>query len=58
MALAADALTKGNSIPDPAVKLAARVPLPKGLYLFILNAVFRRVAKKYGKAPIDARPYQ
>ncbi len=57
MGLAAQALARGEAIPDKAVHLAARKPIPKWLYLLILNGVFRRVVRKHGKAPIDAQPY-
>jgi len=55
--LAAKALAQGEVIPDRAAQLAARKPIPKWLYLLILNGVFQRVVKKHGKAPIDAQPY-
>lgn len=57
MKLAAQALAQGEMIPDRAVHLAARKPIPKWLYLLILNRVFRIVVRKHGKAPIDAMPY-
>lgn len=57
MKLAAQALAQGEAIPDRAVHLAARKPIPKWLYLLVLNGVFRRVVRKHGKAPIDAQPY-
>lgn len=57
ISLAAGALAQGQPIPGEAVRLAARTPMPKWLYLFVLNRTFRRIVRKYGNGQIDARPY-
>jgi len=57
MKLAAQALSQGMPIPDKAAKLASRLPMPKWMYLFVLNRTFKRIVGKHGKAPIDAQPY-
>jgi multimeric flavodoxin WrbA len=58
MKLSAQALSQGQPIPERAVTLAARLPMPKWLYLLVLNRTFKRIVTKHGKAPIDARPYR
>ena len=57
MRLAAQALSQGEHIPDKAVQLTAKPTMPKWMYLMVLNLMFKRIAKKHGKAPIDAQPY-
>ncbi|MTI96952.1 MAG: NAD(P)H-dependent oxidoreductase [Firmicutes bacterium] len=57
MAIAAPALAQGEPVPKRAVKLAAKRPMPKWLYLAVLNWNFRKVAAKRGKAPINHQPY-
>lgn len=56
--LAAGALARGNPVPEDAVKIAARPPMRKWLYLMILNKMFRRINRKHGKMPLDAQPYR
>jgi len=55
--LAAKALAKGEAVPGKAIKLAERLPMPKWAYLMVLNRTFKKINRKHGKAPLDAKPY-
>lgn len=56
--LAADALAKGEKIPEAAVKLMARPLVPKWLYLLIGNIGWVWKAKKQGcRRRLGSRPY-
>ncbi len=58
MEMAAQAMAQGQPIPVKAADYAARPAVPHGAYAYVLNRNFRRINKKHGKAPLDARPYQ
>lgn len=59
LALAADALAKGEAIPGEAVKLMARPLMPRWLYLLIGNRGWVRSAKKHGcKERLGSRVYR
>ncbi len=56
--LAADALAKGENIPEGAVKLMARPLVPKWLYLLIGNIGWIWKAKKQGcRERLGSKPY-
>lgn len=56
--LAAEALAKGNRIPEEAIQLMARPLMPRWIYLLFGNMGWHRSAKKQGcKEPLDSKPY-
>jgi hypothetical protein len=56
--MAAAALAEGRDVPQEAIKLAARRPIPHWLYTFVANRGWRRQARKYGVADrLLDRPY-
>ncbi len=58
MALAATALAEGRAVPDEAVRLARKKPLPRWLYLWLGTRFFRRAARENGVASrLADRPY-
>jgi hypothetical protein len=56
--LAAEALAAGRPVPDEAVQLMAKPPIPRFGYRFMANWGWRSQAKKEAAGtPLDAQPY-
>jgi multimeric flavodoxin WrbA len=56
--LAANALVNDKPVPREAIELMAKPPMPRWLYLFIANRIWKNMAKKYGtRKKLDAKPY-
>ncbi len=56
--LAGEALARGESVPEEAVRLMARPLAPRWLYLFMGNWRWKRAARKSGVLHrLDERPY-
>lgn len=53
----AQALARGEEVPEEAVRLAARPALPRVLYLPLGNWIMRREARRLGTPDLDRRPY-
>jgi hypothetical protein len=59
LGLAADALAKGEKVPEEAIALMARPLMPRWLYLLGGNIGWRRRAKRQGcKERLNLRPYR
>jgi len=57
--LAAASLAGGGNIPDEAVGLMARPPMPRWVYSLAANWGFRREIRKHGvRRQVRARPYE
>ena len=58
LSLAADALSKGRSVPEEAIKRMAEPPIPIRLYTMIGNRTWKKMASQYGMADeLKARPF-
>jgi NAD(P)H-dependent FMN reductase len=58
LALTADAIARGVTVPDEAARLARTLPIPAWLYRLIADWGFRHEGKKRGTlSRIDERPY-
>ena len=58
LSLAADALSKGQSVPEEAIKRMAEPPIPIRLYTMIGNRTWKKMASQYGMADkLKARPF-
>ncbi len=53
----AQALARGEEVPEEAVRLAARPALPRVLYLHLGNWMMRREARRLGTPDLDRQPY-
>lgn len=57
--LTADAIIKGDSVPQEAVGLMAKPFMPKWLYVWVGNFGWRSISKKYGaNKKLWDRPYE
>jgi len=55
--LAIHALAHGHPIPEDAVRMARKAPIPSLFFLWIANYMTRKNARKAGLMDIGARPY-
>jgi len=57
--LAAEALAAGRPLPDEAVALMARLPIPAAAYRFAGDHGWRKLAKSHGaQRLLKARPFE
>ncbi len=55
--LMAQAFARGEPVPEEAVRNAARVAMPRWLYIVVGNRLMQRQARRMGTPDLDRRPY-
>jgi hypothetical protein len=58
LALTADAIARGQVVPEEARRLVTKLPIPRWLYRFVADWGFRQEARRHGTlARQGDRPY-